>query len=66
MMFAAVRSMATLTGDFHISLRIALSGEECRQCHCECEMFVEPVDVCTVCWSILVLNTSVRSLKALL
>jgi hypothetical protein len=60
---AAVRCMARLNGDCNISLRIALIGEECIRCRCISEMFIEPVRVCTVCWSTLVLNAAVESLK---
>ncbi len=55
--------MATLIGDPHISLRIALSSTECARCGYISEMFVEPAGVCTVCWSILVLNAAVASLN---
>jgi hypothetical protein len=61
---AAVRCMARLSGDCHISLRIALMGEECTRCRCISEMFIEPVHVCTVCWSTLIVNAAVASLKA--
>jgi hypothetical protein len=60
---AAVRFMATLNRDSEISLRIALSGEKCERCQRVCEMFIEPPGVCTICWSILVLDTAVRQLK---
>jgi hypothetical protein len=60
---AAVRCMATLTGDSYVSLRISLSGEECKRCRRVSELFVEPIGVCTVCWSILVLNAAVGWLK---
>lgn len=60
---AAVRCMARLNGDCHVSLRISLLGEECTRCKCVSEMFMEPAHVCTVCWSILVLNAAVQSLK---
>jgi hypothetical protein len=62
-MLAAVRCMATLNGDSEISLRIALSGEKCERCQRVCEMFIEPAGVCTICWSILVLYTTVRHLR---
>jgi hypothetical protein len=62
-MLAAVRCMARLSGDLEISLRIALSGEKCERCRRVCEMFVEPAGVCTICWSILILNTAVQQLK---
>lgn len=60
---AAVRCMANMIGDTQISLRIALSAEECARCRRVSEMFVEPAAVCTVCWSILVLNAAVGWLK---
>jgi hypothetical protein len=56
---AAVRCMASLTGHSEISLRIALSGEECSRCRGVSEMFIEPGGVCTVCWSILVLSEAI-------
>jgi hypothetical protein len=59
----AVRCMAMLNGDCHVSLRIALLGEKCMRCECVSEMFMEPAHICTVCWSILVLNAAVESLK---
>lgn len=62
-MLAAVRCMAKLSGDLEISLRIALSSETCKRCQRVCEMFVEPTGVCTICWSILILNTAVEQLK---
>jgi hypothetical protein len=58
-----VRCMANLTGDSHVSLRISLLGEECSRCRGVSETFVEPCDVCTTCWSILVLNDAVKDLK---
>jgi hypothetical protein len=42
---------------------LPLMGEECTRCRCISEMFIEPVHVCTVCWSTLVLNAAVESLK---
>jgi hypothetical protein len=56
---AAVRCMASLTGHSEISLRIALSSEECSQCRGVSETFIEPAGVCTVCWSILVLSEAI-------
>jgi hypothetical protein len=56
-----VRCMAMLNGDCNISLRIALLGEKCTRCECISELFMEPAHVCTVCWSILVLNAAVDS-----
>ena len=60
---AAVRGMANLAGDSHISLRISISEEECARCGRVSEMFIEPAGVCTTCWTILVLNRALASLK---
>jgi hypothetical protein len=60
---AAVRCMANMIGDTQISLRIALSAEECARCRRVSEIFVEPAGICVACWSILVLNAAVGRLK---
>jgi hypothetical protein len=50
---------------FRNQLAIALSGEKCERCQRVCEMFIEPAGVCTICWSILVLYTTVRQFRKL-
>jgi hypothetical protein len=55
--------MAGLTGDFKVSLRVTLIGEECARCHVASVMFIEPAGICAACWSIFVLNGAVDCLK---
>jgi hypothetical protein len=59
----AVRCMASLTGESNISLRIARAGERFPRCRGVSDMLIEPVGVCTVCWSILALNGAIEWLK---
>jgi hypothetical protein len=64
-MLAAVRAMARITGHPEISLRIALSAAQCPRCKGFSEMFIEPAEICTVCWSVLILHAICDATKVL-